>query len=119
MRKEFILLSNDKQDQPNGSSIQVISRAAKILRTLKEHPKGLSLAQISKEVGLARSTVQRIVNSLELEGFVVAASANGGFRLGPELGILAAAVHNDFREEIRPFLIQLSHEVNETVDLSV
>ena len=119
MRKEFILLSNDKQDQPNGSSIQVISRAAKILRTLKEHPKGLSLSQISKEVGLARSTVQRIVTSLEIEGFVVAASANGGFRLGPELGILAAAVHNDFREEIRPFLIQLSHQVNETVDLSV
>ena len=92
MRKEFIPLSNDKQDQPNGSSIQVISRAAKILRSLKEHPKGLSLSQISKEVGLARSTVQRIVNSLEMEGFVVAASANGGFRLGPELGILAAAV---------------------------
>ena len=60
-----ILLSNDKQDQPNGSNIQVISRAAKILRTLKDHPKGLSLSQISKEVGLARSTVQRIVNSLE------------------------------------------------------
>ncbi len=112
-------MSNDKQDQPNGSSIQVISRAAKILRTLKEHPKGLSLSQISKEVGLARSTVQRIVTSLEMERFVVAASANGGFRLGPELGILAAAVQNDFREEIRPFLIQLSHQVNETVDLSV
>ena len=33
--------------------------------------------------------------------------------------MLAAAVHSDLREEIRPFLIQLSHEVNETVDLSV
>ena len=112
-------MNNDKQDQNKTSNIQVISRAAKILRTLKDHPKGLSLSQISKEVGLARSTVQRIVTSLEMEKFVVAASANGGIRLGPEIGILAAAVHNDFREEIRPFLIQLSNEVNETVDLSV
>ena len=33
--------------------------------------------------------------------------------------MLAAAVHSDLREEIRPFLIQLSNLVNETVDLSV
>ncbi len=51
VRKEFILLNNDKQDQPNRSSVQVISRAAKILRTLRDHPKGLSLSQITKEVG--------------------------------------------------------------------
>ena len=112
-------MNNDKQDQHNGSNIQVISRAAKILRTLREHPKGLSLSQISKEVGLARSTVQRIVTSLEQERFVASASANGGFRLGPELAMLAEAVHYDLREEVRSFLIQLSQQVNETVDLSV
>lgn len=110
---------NDKQDQTKASNVQVISRAAKILRALREHPKGLSLSQIAKEVGMARSTVQRIVTTLEQERFVTAASVNGGFRLGPEIMILAAAVHSDLREEIRPFLIKLSHEVNETVDLSV
>jgi DNA-binding IclR family transcriptional regulator len=112
-------LNNDNQDQTKTSNIQVISRAAKILRTLREHPKGLSLSQIAKEVNLARSTVQRIVTTLEQENFVAAASANGGIRLGPEIAMLATAVHRDLREEIRPFLIQLSEEVNETVDLSV
>ncbi|MFL6517521.1 MAG: helix-turn-helix domain-containing protein, partial [Bacillus sp. (in: firmicutes)] len=43
----------------------MISRAAKILRALRDHPKGLSLSKIAKEVGLARSTVQRIVTALE------------------------------------------------------
>ena len=119
MRKEYILLNNNKQDQTKTSNVQVISRAAKILRTLRDHPKGLSLSQIAKEVGLARSTVQRIVTTLEQERFVAAASANGGIRLGPEIAMLAAAVHSDLREEIRPFLIQLSNQVNETVDLSV
>jgi DNA-binding IclR family transcriptional regulator len=113
-----IFLSNN-QDQNKTSSIQVISRAAKILRLLREHPKGLSLSQIAKEVDLARSTVQRIVAALEQENLVTTASANGGFRLGPEIARLAGAVHSDLREEIRPFLIQLSTIVNETVDLSV
>ena len=73
--KEYILLNNDNQDQNKTSNIQVISRAAKILRTLREHPKGLSLSQIAKEVNLARSTVQRIVTTLEQENFVAPASA--------------------------------------------
>lgn len=112
-------MNNDKQEQTKTSSVQVISRAAKILRALKDHPKGLSLSQISKEVGLARSTVQRIVNALEEERYVAAASTNGGFRLGPEIAMLAGAIQSDLKEEILPFLIQLSHQINETVDLSV
>ncbi|WP_190284857.1 IclR family transcriptional regulator [Bacillus sp. S3] len=110
---------NNNQDQNKTTSIQVISRAAKILRTLREHPKGLSLSQIAKEVELARSTVQRIVAALEQEKLVTAASTNSGFRLGSEIARLAGAVHSDLREELRPFLIQLSNMVNETVDLSI
>jgi DNA-binding IclR family transcriptional regulator len=112
-------LKDIDQNQNKTSSIQVITRAAKILRTLREHPKGLSLSQISKEVDLARSTVQRIVAALEQENLVTAASANSGFRLGPEIARLAGAVHSDLKEELRPFLIQLSNMINETVDLSV
>ncbi|TWE08649.1 IclR family transcriptional regulator [Neobacillus bataviensis] len=109
----------DKKDQTKTSNVQVISRAAKILRTLRAHPKGLSLSQIAKEVGMARSTVQRIVTTLEQERFIAAASVNGGFRLGPEIAMLAGAVHSDLREEVRPFLLNLSHQINETVDLSI
>ncbi|WP_147294902.1 IclR family transcriptional regulator [Oceanobacillus arenosus] len=112
-------MKNDKQDQNKTSNIQVISRAANILRTLRDHPKGLSLAQIAKEVGLPRSTVQRIVYTLEQENFVTQASTYGGIRLGPEITMLADAVHRDLKEEIRPFITALSNEVNETVDLSV
>ena len=47
--------------------VQVIARAAAILRTVGEDGGGLSLGQIAQRVGLARSTVQRIVNALEAE----------------------------------------------------
>jgi DNA-binding IclR family transcriptional regulator len=101
------------------SSVQVIERAARILRALAEHPDGLSLAQIAERVGLARSTVHRLVSALEVERFVVAASPNGRVKLGPGLASLAVSAAPDLAREIHPFLARLSQEINETVDLAV
>ena len=99
--------------------VQVITRAISILRALRNHPEGLSLAQIAKEVNLARSTVHRIVSTLEDDQFVTAASASGGYRLGPALAVLGAAVNHNLRDQLRPFLEQLFLEINETIDLAV
>src|SRR5262245_60878987 len=55
------------------SQVQVIARAAQILRALEGEDSGLSLGEIAKRVDLARSTVQRIVASLEAEKLVIAA----------------------------------------------
>jgi uncharacterized membrane protein len=61
----------------NGKSIgvQVIARAADVLRALEVEPGGLSLAKIAQSVELPRSTVHRIVTALEAESLVVPASA--------------------------------------------
>ena len=53
------------------SGIQVIARAAAILRACKDGGSALSLAQIAGRVGLARSTVQRIVSALAAEGLLL------------------------------------------------
>ena len=100
------------------SQVQVIARAAQILRALEGEDAGLSLGDIAKRVGLARSTVQRIVASLEAEKLVVAASPNGRVRLGPALLRLAASVRSNFVAKARPFITRLSHELRETVDLA-
>jgi DNA-binding IclR family transcriptional regulator len=102
------------------AGVQVIARAAQILSTLEHHPEGLSLSQIAKRVGLARSTVHRIIVALEAEQFVVTVSKVGGrFRLGQGLVALGSSIQDGLKHEIRPFLEQLSHDINETVDLSV
>ncbi len=103
----------------SNQGVQVISRAADILRALKNEHKGLSLGQIADRVGLPRSTVQRIVNALQAERFVMASSAEGGFRLGPELQSLAEAGRINIAEMIRPLLSRLAKETGETVDLAV
>ncbi len=110
---------NKREDRPANGGVQVIVRAVNILRALKGHPEGLSLSQIAKEVGLARSTVHRIVSTLEAERFVTAASSNGRVRLGSALASLGAHVNSDLRRELRPYLEGLFLEVNETVDLAI
>jgi DNA-binding IclR family transcriptional regulator len=100
-------------------SIQVIARAANVLRALEGESDGLSLAQIAQRVGLARSTVQRIVEALSEEHFLIAASLTTGVRLGPALIRLAASAHVEFDQITRPLLAELSQKVGETVDLSV
>ena len=100
------------------SQVQVIARAAAILRALEDMPHGLSLGQIARKVELARSTVQRIVAALEAEKLLIAASPTGRVRLGPALLRLAASVETDFVALARPILRELSAELKETVDLS-
>jgi DNA-binding IclR family transcriptional regulator len=100
------------------SQVQVIARAASIMRALEDTTTGLSLGEIALRVGLARSTVQRIVAALETEKLVVAASPAGRVRLGPTILRLAGSVRTDFVALARPFLIELSKELHETVDLS-
>lgn len=101
------------------SGVQVIARAADILRALEHEPNGLSLGQIAQRVDLARSTVQRIVGALLDEYLLVPASERGRVRLGPGLARLGSAATADVVSLVRPQLRELSQVVGETVDLSV
>ena len=96
--------------------IQVISRAASILRCLESERTGLSLGAIAKRIELPRSTVQRLVDALALEQLVEVHGA-GGVRLGPALMRLAAHSHQDITQQVRPFLEALSRDTGETAVL--
>lgn len=105
-------------EEDSKSGVQVIARAASILRSLKNQSDGLSLGQIAKRVGLPRSTVQRIVNALLVENLVIAAMPGPGIRLGPEISALADSARIDMGELLRPYLLQLANATGETVDLA-
>ena len=106
-------------DDAARGGIQVIARAAAIMRALQHHSEGLSLGELAKLLALPRSTVQRIVDALDSENLVIAASASRGVRLGPALLALAAATRFEIVDIARPTLLELSRESGETVDLSL
>lgn len=102
-----------------GGGIQVINRAARILRSLRDEPSGLSLGQIAARVDLPRSTVQRIVGALVAENLLMHASPAGRVRLGTEVVALALSANFDVVELAHPHLKALSEATGETVDLAV
>lgn len=98
------------------TGIQVISRASAILREVAANPDGLSLGQLAQATGLARSTVQRIVDALEVEYFVQAGA--GGVRPGWGLRRQGELAGPGAARELRPQLYRLFESTHETVDLS-
>jgi len=109
-----------REDDSSGNrGVQVIARAASILRVLEERPEGLTLAEIARKVDLARSTVQRILTALAAEDFVIEAQPGRGTRIGPGLARIAASLASNLTELLHARLVALSEEVGETVDLSI
>lgn len=106
-------------DNNDKGGIQVISRAASILRVLKENQSGMSLGKIADRVDLPRSTVQRITRALGKEKLVISDANGGGLRLGPELSALAGAAQYSIVEHCRLLLTELTQKTGETTDLAV
>lgn len=106
-------------DREPAGGVQVIARAAAILRELKDEPGSLSLGQLATRLDLPRSTVQRIVGALQQERLVVVTNSGRGIRLGPEVQALARSAHSDIPAELRPHLVGLAERTGETVDLAV
>lgn len=104
------------QENHKNQGIQVISRAAGILRILADSQGPMSLGQIARAADLPRSTVQRIVATLAEESLV---QAEGGIRLGPGLQSLAQAVRLDRTDRLRPLMHKVAADTGETVDLAV
>ncbi len=111
--------NTEGSSKPARRGIQVIARAANILRTLEAENQGLSLSQIAERVGLARPTVQHIVAELQQQDLVMPAGPHSGFQLGPGLVRLGAAAQPGFVEIVRPLLETLFLRIDETIDLSI
>ncbi|MNY16536.1 HTH-type transcriptional regulator SrpS [compost metagenome] len=106
-------MSQDKE----ASSKQVIARAAAMLSALEKFPFGASLSQLSEACGLPRTTVHRMVGSLEAQQLVI--TDTNGVRLGPALVRLAASAHKDVIGISRPYIEALGRKTGETVDLCI
>ena len=98
--------------------VQVISRAAAVLRRLAGERDGLTVIDIARGVGLPRSTTHRIVLALTREGLAHRA-ADGRFTLGLEFESLAEAARFSLRQRLGPHLLRLSEQTGESAELGV
>lgn len=100
---------------------QSVERAIAILKAFSERTPERGINELARELKLHKSTVSRLVLALERGGLLTRNPETGGYRLGLELLVLAAAVtsHADIRDLARPYLRQLAERCQETANLSV
>ncbi|MFE2427801.1 IclR family transcriptional regulator [Streptomyces sp. NPDC059373] len=103
---------------PGTSGVQVITRAAEIMRTLQAVPGGMTQTELVEHIGLAKSTVHRLLNALEEEGLVESSGPRGRYWIGSVVRRMADTARQGLVAQIHPLLEELSREVFETVDLS-
>ena len=108
-------------DAPSAGSpggIQVIRRAAAALRVVSEHQGELRLVELAPALGLAKTTVHRVVSAL-VDEQMLRVDERGFIWLGPSLVSLGRVAATDLTGMLRPVLEALAEQTGETVDLAV
>jgi DNA-binding IclR family transcriptional regulator len=102
-------------------SIRAVERALDVLECFSIKTPELSMTQISEKVGMNKSTVHRLLATLERKRFVERNPVTGTYRAGIHLLQLAYLVMetSDLRRVSEPFLRRLWEKHLETVDLAV
>ena len=98
--------------------IQSIVRAVAILQCFAGG-KERGLTEVSKMVGLHKSTTSGLINTLKNVGFLEQDQRTGKLRLGLELFSLAVNARRDLAQICEPYLNNLLEMTRETVNLAV
>lgn len=102
-------------------SVRAVERALDILLCFTPDNPTRSLTQIAEQAGMHKSTVLRLLTSLENKHFVSRDKATAMYQLGFRFIELASIMlrNIDIQQWAQPYLQRLSTESGETVDLAV
>ena len=101
------------------STVQSIDRAFAVLRALASGPAGVT--EVSERVSLPKSTVSRLLSTLEEQGAVEQVAVGGQYRIGWAMLELAAAARpgRSLVSVARPHLAELNRLAGEAAGLSI
>lgn len=102
-------------------SIRAVERALDVLLCFSEANPELTMTQISLQVRMNKSTVHRLLGTLEKKRFVQRDPVTGTYRLGIRFLQMAylAREKYDLRRLAQPYMRQLSEKYRENVNLAV
>jgi IclR family acetate operon transcriptional repressor len=117
--QEVVKLDNDTVKERSG--VQSIDRAFAILGHIAQYQEGISLAELSKCVGLHTSTTFHLVRTMVELGVVRQAKATKRYHLGRTIFGLAASSSSevDLIATATPFLEELAQESGESSHLAL
>jgi DNA-binding IclR family transcriptional regulator len=96
--------------------MQPVRRALRVLATVAEHGGGLTLQELSLQMGLPPSTVHRLVAVLQSEGYLLRTPVERRYVLGHRVRSLVASTSSAFvQEAARSELARLNRATGEAV----
>jgi IclR family KDG regulon transcriptional repressor len=111
------------QDEAAGRSplLSSVRNAARVLRAFTHADQELGVTELSRRLGLGKSTTHRLVATLEAERLLEQDSRTGKYRLGLALYELGTTVteHVDLHQAALPVLTTLRHRTGEMVHVAV
>jgi len=108
------------RDKVSTGAVQSVERALELLEIISGE-KEIGIRELSRQSGLSRSTVQRLVFTLLGMGYLTQNPSNQKYHLSFKLFQLGnrAIFQNDLRTVARPILEQLLLQVQETIVLGI
>jgi DNA-binding IclR family transcriptional regulator len=105
-------------EEPGG--VAAVDRAFAILAAFREHDRSLSLAELGRRTGFYKSTILRLIESIERAGFIRRLE-DGSYAPGAAALDLARQYQGsfDFDEYLRPSLQELAKASGETASFFV
>jgi DNA-binding IclR family transcriptional regulator len=102
-------------------SVRAVERALDILLCFTREEPTRSLTQIAEAIHMSKTTVHRLLATLENKRFITRDKTSGLYRLGFRFIEMASLVLQDveLHRWAHPYLQRLSSEYGETVDLSI
>lgn len=103
------------------SSLSSVTNAARLLREFGRGDTLLGVTELSRRLGLAKSTVHRLASTLTRERLLEQDPATGGYRLAVtmyDLGI-RIAIRQELYQLVLPVLEQLRSATNESAEIGV
>lgn len=106
---------------PEKKEIQSVARAINIIKFIAQNRNSMSLAQVSRGLGLSKSTIHGLMSTLENYHYLYRDQRTGMYQLGLKLFEMGQLVYDcmDLRVLAYPILLELSKKHEETVHLAV
>lgn len=105
----------------NSNLVQSIERALNIIDTLAEYNNGCGIIELSKELGLSKATVHRLLSTLKYKGYVIQNPETEKYLLSTKFLYLASNVTNnlDIIKVAKPYIQSFSNKVGEVLHLCI
>ncbi len=117
-------MSRQAQPTPRSESpdeVSALARGLTVLRAVAEHPAPIGHTELSRQTGIPKATMTRLIATLVSHGHLRQERDGDRYTLGPGVLDLGSAYlrHFDVRNRIRPMLTELAEFSGATVHLGV